>query len=158
MRRPLSRFVSRVERGLGSVTAVRVGDRDRELATVALRRHFVAGRLSLSELSDRVDVTLRARSRADLDRAMRGLPLVWEDLPAGVHVAAHKLRRIVRRAALLFALVGLWLIVSFALALALGVALVAGAPPSTAVGAYLVGFALMSFACWGLWRHRASRL
>jgi hypothetical protein len=48
--------------------------------------------------------------------------------------------------------------VSFALALALGVALVAGAPPSTAVGAYLVGFALMSFACWGVWRHRASRL
>jgi Domain of unknown function (DUF1707) len=158
MQRPLSRFVSRVERGLGSVTAVRVGDRDRELATVALRRHFVAGRLSASELSDRVDVTLRARSRADLDRAMRGLPLVWEDLPAGVHVAAHKLRRIVHRAALLFALVGLWLIVSFALALALGLALVAGAPPSTAVGAYLVGFALMSFACWGVWRHRASRL
>jgi hypothetical protein len=158
MRRPLSRFVSRVERGLGSVTAVRVGDRDRELATVALRRHFVAGRLSASELSDRVDVTLRARSRADLDRAMRGLPLVWEDLPTGVHVAAHKLRRIVRRVALLFALVGLWLIVSFALALALGLALVAGAPPSTAVGAYLVGFALMSFACWGVWRHRASRL
>jgi hypothetical protein len=158
MRRPLSRFVSRVERGLGSVSAVRIGDRDRELATAALRRHFVAGRLSAVELSDRVEVTLRARSRADLDTAMRELPLVWEDLPAGVHVAAHKLRRIVRRVALLFALVGLWLIVSFALALALGIALVAGASPSTALGAYVVGFALTSLASWGVWRHRASRL
>jgi Domain of unknown function (DUF1707) len=137
---------------------VRIGDRDRELATAALRRHFVAGRLSAAELSDRVEVTLRASSRGDLDTAMQGLPLVWEDLPAGVHVAAHKLRRVARRVKLLFALVGLWLLLSFALALALGIALVAGAPPSTALGAYLVGFAGMSLASWGIWRHRASRL
>ena len=137
---------------------MRVGDHDRELATAALRRHFVAGRLSAAELSDRVEVTLRARSRTDLDSAMRGLPLVWEDLPAGVHVAAHKVRRVALRLKLLFALVGLWLLVSFALALALGIALVAGAPPSTALGAYLVGFALMSLGSWGLWRHRAPRL
>jgi hypothetical protein len=137
---------------------VRIGDRDRELATAALRRHFVVGRLSAAELSDRLEVTLRARSRAELDMAMQGLPLVWEDLPAGVHIAAHKLRRVVRRVKLLVALVGLWLLVSFALALALGIALVAGASPSTALGVYLVGFALMSLASWGIWRHRAARL
>jgi Domain of unknown function (DUF1707) len=140
------------------VSAVRIGDRDRELASAALRRHFLAGRLSVAELSDRVEITLQARTRADLDTAMQGLPLVWEDLPAGVHVAAHKLRRVARRVRLLLALVGLWLIVSFALALALGIALVAGAPPSTALGVYLVAFALMSLASWGVWRHRASRL
>jgi hypothetical protein len=140
------------------VSTVRIGDRDRELATVALRRHFVAGRLSIAELSDRIDVTLQARSRDDLNAAMQGLPLVWEDLPEGVRSAAHKLRLVARRVKLLFALVGLWLLVSFALALALGIALVAGAPPGTALGAYLVGFALMSLASWGLWRHRASRL
>jgi hypothetical protein len=140
------------------VSAVRIGDRDRELATVALRRHFVAGRLSVAELSDRIDVTLRARSRDDLNAAMQGLPLVWEDLPEGVRSSAHKLRLVARRVKLLFALVGLWLLVSFALALALGIALVAGAPPSTALGAYLVGFALMSLASWGIWRNRASRL
>jgi hypothetical protein len=140
------------------VSTVRIGDRDRELATVALRRHFVAGRLSIAELSDRIDVTLQARSRDDLNAAMQGLPLVWEDLPEGVRSAAHKLRLVARRVKLLFALVGLWLLVSFALALALGIALVAGAPPSTALGAYLVGFALMSLASWGIWRNRASRL
>jgi hypothetical protein len=75
-----SRCSLRLERGLGSVLAVRIGDRDRELATAALRRHFVAGRLSVAELSDRIEVTLRARSRADLDMAMQELPLVWEDL------------------------------------------------------------------------------
>jgi hypothetical protein len=137
---------------------VRVGDRDRELATAALRRHFVAGRLSAAELSDRAGLALRALSRDDLDLAMGDLPLVWEDLPAGVQLAARKLSRVVRRVTLLLALVGLWLIVSLALALALGTALVAGAPPSTALGVYLVALALTSLASWGLWRHRAARL
>jgi hypothetical protein len=137
---------------------VRVGDRDRELATAALRRHFVAGRLSAAELSDRAGLALRALSRDELDLAMGDLPLVWEDLPAGVQLAAPKLSRVVRRVTLLLALVGLWLIVSLALALALGTALVAGAPPSTALGVYLVALALTSLASWGLWRHRAARL
>lgn len=137
---------------------MRVGDRDRELATAALRRHFVAGRLSAAELSDRAGLALRALSRDDLDLAMGDLPLVWEDLPAGVQLAARKLSRVVRRVTLLLALVGLWLIVSLALALALGTALVAGAPPSTALGVYLVALALTSLASWGLWRHRAARL
>jgi hypothetical protein len=143
---------------LPSVSTVRVGDRDRELATAALRRHFVAGRLSAAELSDRAGLALRALSRDDLDLAMGDLPLVWEDLPAGVQLAARKLSRVVRRVTLLLALVGLWLIVSLALALALGTALVAGAPPSTALGVYLVALALTSLASWGLWRHRAARL
>jgi hypothetical protein len=137
---------------------VLVGDRDRELATAALRRHFVAGRLSAAELSDRAELTLRARSRDDLDLAMDGLPLVWEELPAGVHVAARRVSRFVRRVALFFALVGLWLMMSLALALTLGIALIAGAPPNTALGVYLVGFALTSLASWGIWRHRAARL
>lgn len=137
---------------------MRVGDRDRELATAALRRHFVAGRLSAAELSDRAGLALRALSRDDLDLAMGDLPLVWEDLPAGVQLAARKLSRVVRRVTLLLVLVGLWLIVSLALALALGTALVAGAPPSTALGVYLVALALTSLASWGLWRHRAARL
>lgn len=143
---------------LPSVSTVRVGDRDRELATAALRRHFVAGRLSAAELSDRAGLALRALSRDDLDLAMGDLPLVWEDLPAGVQLAARKLSRVVRRVTLVLALVGLWLIVSLALALALGTALVAGAPPSTALGVYLVALALTSLASWGLWRHRAARL
>ena len=134
-----------------------VGDRDRDLAAQALRRHFVLGRLSTAELSDRVDLALRARSRNDLDVALDGLPLGWEDLPAGVQVAARKLGRFARRATLFFALVGLWLAVSCALALALGIALVAGAPPGTALGVYLVALALAGLASWQAWRRGASR-
>ena len=143
---------------LPSLTTVRVGDRDRELATAALRRHFVAGRLTAAELSDRAELTLRAHTRDDLDLAMDGLPLVWEDLPAGVHVAARRVSRFVRRVTLFLALVGLWLMMGLALALALGIALIAGASPSTALGVYLVGLALTSLASWGIWRHRVARL
>ena len=76
---------------------VLVGDRDRELAAAALRRHFASGRLSIAELSERIELTLRARSRNDLESAMRELPLVWEDLPAILHTTARRLHRGVRR-------------------------------------------------------------
>ena len=41
--------------------------------------------------------------------------------------------------------------------LALGIALVAGAPTGTALGVYLVALALASLASWQAWRHGAQR-
>ena len=134
-----------------------VGDHDREQAAAALRRHFANGRLSLTELSDRVDLTLRARSREDLNRALRDLPATWEDLPAIVQTAARRLHRGVRRTKLLFVLVRLWSKLSLGLALVCGVALVAGAPLATALGAFLIVWALASLATWRAWRRAASR-
>jgi uncharacterized protein DUF1707 len=136
---------------------VLVGDRDREQAAAALRRHFAHGRLTLAELSDRVDLTLRARSRADLNRALRDLPPTWEELPAIVQTAARRLRRGVRRTKFFFVLVRLWSRLSLGLALVCGVALVAGAPLATALGAFLIVWALASFATWRVWRRAASR-
>jgi hypothetical protein len=97
-----------------------VGDRTRELGVRALRRHFMSGRLSTAELADRVDLALRARTRSDLGAAMEDLPPVWEDLPAGVHVAAHHARRGVRRVKLFFRVVRVWFKVNLALVLAIG--------------------------------------
>jgi len=135
---------------------VLVGDRDRELAASALRRHFALGRLSLAELSERVDVALRARSRRDLDTALKGLPVVWEDVPAGVHVAVQRLRRVGRRTTSFFALVRIWAKSTLALVVALGLALVLGAPAGTAFGAFVLAWALAGFALWRAWRRRTT--
>lgn len=129
-----------------------VGDRDRELASTALRRHFVHGRLSTTELADRIDLTLRARSRDDLDAALEGLPLVWEDLPAGIYATGQRVRRGFRRARFLFALVRVWSKVSLALVAAFAVALLVGAPVGTTLGAVVAAWALASVAFWGVWR------
>jgi len=133
-----------------------VGDRDRELAARALRRHFALGRISLAELSDRVDFTLRARSRRDLNAALRDLPPVWEDLPAGVHAAAWRLRRTARRASAFLSLLRIWSKSTLALVVALGLALVMGAPAGPALGAFLVVWVLATYAFWRMWRRLAS--
>jgi hypothetical protein len=131
---------------------VLVGDRDRELAAGALRRHFVDGRLSTAELSERLDVALRARSRGQLAKATEGLPPVWEDLPAGIHAAARRVRRGVRRARFFFVLFRAWLKVNLVLLVALGIALVVGAPVAMTLGAAVAAWALASFGFWRFWR------
>jgi Domain of unknown function (DUF1707) len=136
---------------------VLVGDRDRELAAAALRRHFAHGRLSLAELSERVELTLRARSRADLNRALRDLPMTWEELPAIVQTAARRVHRGVRGAKFFFVLFRVWSRLSLGLALVCGVALVVGAPLTTVLGAFLILWALASFATWRAWRRAVSR-
>ena len=50
------------------------GDGERERAAASLREHFVRGRLTLEELSERTEVALRARSREELRRSLDGLP------------------------------------------------------------------------------------
>jgi uncharacterized protein DUF1707 len=54
-----------------------VGDHERERAARTLRRHYVAGRLDEDQLSERLDVVLRARSSWDIAFALRRLP--WLD-------------------------------------------------------------------------------
>jgi hypothetical protein len=54
-----------------------VSDRDREAATVALRSHYASGRLSLSELTERLQIALTARRYRDLAAALHELP--WSD-------------------------------------------------------------------------------
>jgi hypothetical protein len=53
-----------------------VGDRDRERAADALRRHYADGRLDEDDLATRLELVLRARSRWELAYALRRLPRV----------------------------------------------------------------------------------
>jgi len=53
---------------------VRVSDAERERVAVTLREHCTAGRLTLEELSTRLDEAYRARTGGDLEAALRELP------------------------------------------------------------------------------------
>jgi hypothetical protein len=55
-----------------------VGDNERERAARTLRRHYVAGRIDEAQLSERLDVVLRARSSWDIAYALRRLPWLEE--------------------------------------------------------------------------------
>jgi Domain of unknown function (DUF1707) len=53
---------------------LRVSDAERERVAVALREHCAAGRLTLEELSERLDDAYRARTAGELEEALRELP------------------------------------------------------------------------------------
>jgi hypothetical protein len=54
--------------------AIRAGDADRQWVVAELQRHYVEGRLSTEELSDRVDQALAARTLGELDSLLMDLP------------------------------------------------------------------------------------
>jgi DUF1707 SHOCT-like domain len=53
---------------------LRIGDAERDAAMAQLREHFVAGRLTFDELSDRIDAALTAKTQRQIDRLMADLP------------------------------------------------------------------------------------
>jgi class 3 adenylate cyclase len=53
---------------------VRVSDADRDRAVVTLREHTAAGRLTLEEFSERLELAYAARTRDDLEGVTRDLP------------------------------------------------------------------------------------
>jgi len=53
---------------------MRAGDADRDATAAALGEHFALGRLTLDELSARLDATLTATTHGELSRAITGLP------------------------------------------------------------------------------------
>ena len=53
---------------------LRASDAERDRVAVALREHCAAGRLTLEELSERLEEAYRARTAGELERALRELP------------------------------------------------------------------------------------
>ncbi|HEU4942908.1 MAG TPA: DUF1707 domain-containing protein [Gaiellaceae bacterium] len=126
---------------------MRVGDPERERAAATLRNHYVEGRLSLEELSDRTGRALRADSRAELRSALSGLPVLPELVAQGrsaVRAAAHG------AAVVLFT--GLYVLFSFTLLIVLAVTLLAqGASAALLVG-FLLAWLLPTYALSRVWR------
>jgi hypothetical protein len=61
---------------------LRIGDAERDVATTALREHFAAGRLTLEELTERIDGALTAKTQAQIDALMADLPRPRPHSPA----------------------------------------------------------------------------
>ena len=53
---------------------LRIGDVERDAAMAQLREHFVAGRLTFDELTERIDAALTAKTQRQIDRLMADLP------------------------------------------------------------------------------------
>ena len=53
---------------------LRIGDAERDVAMAQLREHFVAGRLTFDELSERIDGALTAKTQRQIDTLMADLP------------------------------------------------------------------------------------
>jgi len=53
---------------------LRIGDAERDATMAQLREHFVAGRLTLEELTERIDLALAAKTQGQIDGLMADLP------------------------------------------------------------------------------------
>jgi hypothetical protein len=85
---------------------LRIGDAERDATMTQLREHFAAGRLTLDEVTERIDLALTAKTRGQIDGLMADLP----QLPSGVVAESqeqgldHEAGRFVVLALLLFVL------------------------------------------------------
>jgi Domain of unknown function (DUF1707) len=60
---------------------LRVGDTDRQAVVAELQRHYVEGRLTSEELSERVTEALRARTFGELAALLNDLPALAREVP-----------------------------------------------------------------------------
>ena len=131
------------------------GDRDRERATAALQDHYVGGRLTLEELSDRTGRVLAARSRAEIRRALSDLPL----FPDSAELAARgrSLVQSVARGAMLVVFTGAYLVFSFVLLLAFVLTLALSGASGTVLAGFLLVWLVPTYLLSRLWRQPVPR-
>jgi Domain of unknown function (DUF1707) len=89
---------------------LRIGDAERDAAMAQLREHFVAGRLTFDELTDRMDAALTAKTQRQIDGLMADLPRVPRVTRAEAAVPAPDAGRFLVFAMLLFAL-ATWILI-----------------------------------------------
>jgi hypothetical protein len=119
-----------------------VGDGDRERAAASLRDHFVRGRLTLDELSERTELVLRARYRRELRRPLKGLP----------HWNARLAAESFTRAVTLVVFTGAWLMFSFMLLAVLGITLIVRGATAVELLAFLIVWLVPTYLLSRIWR------
>jgi Flp pilus assembly protein TadB len=122
------------------------GDADRERVAASLREHFVRGRLTLEELTERTELALRARSRSDLRRALDELP----------QVAPMEIARSVVRGAALVVLSAAWLVFSFVLLLVLALTVLIHGASAGELAVFLLVWLVPTLLVSRLWRRGIS--
>jgi hypothetical protein len=118
------------------------GDGERERAAASLREHFVRGRLTLEELSERTEVALRARSREELRRSLDGLP----------QLKVRALAQTATRAAALVLFTGAWLLFSFVLLVVLALTVLIHGASGIELAGFLLVWLVPTFLLSRLWR------
>jgi len=131
------------------------GDSERERAAAALRDHYVRGCLTVDELATRTERVLAARSRADLRRALRGLPV----FPALRELANQG--RAAGQAALhtaaLVLFTGAYLVFCLVLVVVLGFTLLLHGTSTSELAAFLVIWLVPTFFLSRLWHSRPAQ-
>jgi hypothetical protein len=90
---------------------IRIGDAERDTAMTQLREHFVAGRLTFDELTERIDAALTAKTQRQIDRLMADLPRPPKVRPeAALPASSQDAGRFLVFAMLLFAL-ATWILI-----------------------------------------------
>jgi len=91
---------------------LRIGDAERDVAMAQLREHFVAGRLTFDELTERIDAALTAKTQRQIDGLMADLPRLPKvsRTEAALPVPAPDAGRYLVFAMLLFAL-ATWILI-----------------------------------------------
>ena len=120
-----------------------VSTTDRDGAAEALRRHYVNGRLTLDEFSDRLRIALKARRGWELRRALWGLPPVWRDADEMRRIAREAQRRVVRAIVAM-----LWVVASLVLLLAFAMSAIPDGPTIADVIAYPVAWLIVTALAW----------
>jgi hypothetical protein len=129
------------------------GDTDRDRAAATLKASYVDGRLTLDELSERTELVLAARSRAELRAALSGLPWLPEQLAERGRLLVHSLAR----GALVVALTGAWLLFSFVLLLVFALTLLFQDASATALIGLLLAWLVPTYLLSRLWRRAPRR-
>jgi hypothetical protein len=133
-----------------------IGDRDRERAAARLRSHYLSGRLSVEELTDRLEVALTARHDGDVRLALSELPSAWHEQAASAWSGLPGMWRAAKRAAFVFAVWLLWWVASLVLLVGFVVSVgMSGVSPANTI-TFGVLWLLCSFVAWRATRRRSS--
>ena len=125
-----------------------VGDHEREQAAATLREHYVGGRLTLDEVSERIGRVLAARSQAELRGAFSGLPGFSE---------GRSIVRVAARGAALVLFTGAYLMFSMILLFVFALTLLfQGASGSMFLG-FLLVWLVPTYLLTRLWRRKEAR-
>jgi hypothetical protein len=129
-------------------------EHDRDRAVASLRRHYLLGRLSGEELSDRLDLAFAARSRRELRQAFRGLPAPWSR--SELEPMIENTRYAARRTLQFTVLAAFWSVMSLMLLVAF-VAVAANGASGVELAIVPLIWVAVSALLWRSWQRGASR-
>jgi Domain of unknown function (DUF1707) len=134
-----------------------IGDRERERAAALLGRHYLRGRLSVEELTERLELALAARRDGEVRLALAELPPTWLEQATEARSRVVATWRTTKRAAFVIAVWLLWWTASLVLLTGFVVTvLVQGASSTNAV--VFAGLWLgCTFIAWWVARGRPLR-